>query len=199
MVPVVLAVLALSVYRVFNPYTGLGVLDAPHVQLTLSLAATLYFWAECARLLSAQAGALTPVARLRQMSLSASIVLSALIIYAGPTLKAFTVGEHYVATGGWGAAVYWTAFLILGIVIAVGFCALWARMARSLPDAAPWRRSSPSSPGAAKERSVNDGPYRHTAGRGRLRIRVESVRGEYFRYDKAPVQWTGAICRDDRI
>lgn len=136
-VPVVLAVLALSVYRVFNPYTGLGVLDAPHVQLTLSLAATLYFWAECARLLSAQAGALTPVARLGQMSLSASIVLSALIIYAGPTIKAFTVGEHYVATGGWGTAVYWTAFLILGIVIAVGFCALWARMARSLAGRGP--------------------------------------------------------------
>lgn len=136
-VPVVLAVLALSVYRVFNPYTGLGVLDTPHVQLTLSLAATLYFWAECARLLSAQAGALTPVARLGQMSLSASIVLSALIIYAGPTIKAFTVGEHYVATGGWGTAVYWTAFLILGIVIAVGFCALWARMARSLAGRGP--------------------------------------------------------------
>lgn len=136
-VPVVLAVLALSVYRVFNPYTGLGVLDAPHVQLTLSLAATLYFWAECARLLSAQAGTLTPVARLGQMSLSASIVLSALIIYAGPTIKAFTVGEHYVATGGWGTAVYWTAFLILGIVIAVGFCALWARMARSLAGRGP--------------------------------------------------------------
>ena len=136
-VPVVLAVLALSVYRVFNPYTGLGVLDTPHVQLTLSLAATLYFWAECARLLSAQAGTLTPVARLGQMSLSASIVLSALIIYAGPTIKAFTVGEHYVATGGWGTAVYWTAFLILGIVIAVGFCALWARMARSLAGRGP--------------------------------------------------------------
>ena len=136
-VPVVLAVLALSVYRVFNPYTGLGVLDTPHVQLTLSLAATLYFWAECARLLSAQAGALTPVARLGQMSLSASIVLSALIIYAGPTIKAFTVGEHYVATGGWGTAVYWTAFLILGIIIAVGFCALWARMARSLAGRGP--------------------------------------------------------------
>lgn len=136
-VPVVLAVLALSVYRVFNPYTGLGVLDTPHVQLTLSLAATLYFWAECARLLSAQAGALTPVARLGQMSLSASIVLSSLIIYAGPTIKAFTVGEHYVATGGWGTAVYWTAFLILGIVIAVGFCALWARMARSLAGRGP--------------------------------------------------------------
>lgn len=136
-VPVVLAVLALSVYRVFNPYTGLGVLDAPHVQLTLSLAATLYFWAECARLLSAQAGALTPVARLGQMSLSASIVLSALIIYAGPTIKAFTVGEHYIATGGWGTAVYWTAFLILGIIIAVGFCALWARMARSLAGRGP--------------------------------------------------------------
>lgn len=136
-VPVVLAVLALSVYRVFNPYTGLGVLDAPHVQLPLSLAATLYFWAECARLLSAQAGTLTPVARLGQMSLSASIVLSALIIYAGPTIKAFTVGEHYVATGGWGTAVYWTAFLILGIVIAVGFCALWARMARSLAGRGP--------------------------------------------------------------
>lgn len=136
-VPVVLAVLALSVYRVFNPYTGLGVLDAPYVQLTLSLAATLYFWAECARLLSAQAGALTPVARLGQMSLSASIVLGALIIYAGPTIKAFTVGEHYVATGGWGTAVYWTAFLILGIVIAVGFCALWARMARSLAGRGP--------------------------------------------------------------
>lgn len=136
-VPVVLAVLALSVYRVFNPYTGLGVLDTPHVQLTLSLAATLYFWAECARLLSAQAGALTPVARLGQMSLSASIVLGALIIYAGPTIKAFTVGEHYVATGGWGTAVYWTAFLILGIVIAVGFCALWARMARSLAGRGP--------------------------------------------------------------
>ena len=136
-VPVVLAVLALSVYRVFNPYTGLGVLDAPHVQLTLSLAATLYFWAECARLLSAQAGALTPVARLGQMSLSASIVLGALIIYAGPTVKAFTVGEHYVATGGWGTAVYWTAFLILGTVIAVGFCALWARMARSLAGRGP--------------------------------------------------------------
>ena len=136
-VPVVLAVLALSVYRVFNPYTGLGVLDTPHVQLTLSLAATLYFWAECARLLSAQAGALTPVARLGQMSLSASIVLSALIIYAGPTIKAFTVGEHYVATGGWGTAVYWTAFLILGTVIAVGFCALWARMARSLAGRGP--------------------------------------------------------------
>ena len=136
-VPVVLAVLALSVYRVFNPYTRLGVLDAPYVQLTLSLAATLYFWAECARLLSAQAGALTPVARLGQMSLSASIVLSALIIYAGPTIKAFTVGEHYVATGGWGTAVYWTAFLILGIVIAVGFCALWARMARSLAGRGP--------------------------------------------------------------
>lgn len=136
-VPVVLAVLALSVYRVFNPYTGLGVLDAPYVQLTLSLAATLYFWAECARLLSAQAGALTPVARLGQMSLSASIVLGALIIYAGPTIKAFTVGEHYVATGGWGTAVYWTAFLILGIIIAVGFCALWARMARSLAGRGP--------------------------------------------------------------
>lgn len=136
-VPVVLAVLALSVYRVFNPYTGLGVLDTPHVQLTLSLAATLYFWAECARLLSAQAGALTPVARLGQMSLSASIVLSSLIIYAGPTIKAFTVGEHYVATGGWGTAVYWTAFLILGIIIAVGFCALWARMARSLAGRGP--------------------------------------------------------------
>lgn len=136
-VPVVLAVLALSVYRVFNPYTRLGVLDTPHVQLTLSLAATLYFWAECARLLSAQAGALTPVARLGQMSLSASIVLSSLIIYAGPTIKAFTVGEHYVATGGWGTAVYWTAFLILGIVIAVGFCALWARMARSLAGRGP--------------------------------------------------------------
>lgn len=136
-VPVVLAVLALSVYRVFNPYTGLGVLDTPHVQLTLSLAATLYFWAECARLLSAQAGALTPVARLGQMSLSASIVLGALIIYAGPTVKAFTVGEHYVATGGWGTAVYWTAFLILGTVIAVGFCALWARMARSLAGRGP--------------------------------------------------------------
>lgn len=136
-VPVVLAVLALSVYRVFNPYTGLGVLDTPHVQLTLSLAATLYFWAECARLLSAQACALTPVARLGQMSLSASIVLSSLIIYAGPTIKAFTVGEHYVATGGWGTAVYWTAFLILGIVIAVGFCALWARMARSLAGRGP--------------------------------------------------------------
>lgn len=136
-VPVVLAVLALSVYRVFNPYTGLGVLDTPHVQLTLSLAATLYFWAECARLLSAQAGALTPVARLGQMSLSASIVLSSLIIYAGPTIKAFTVGEHYVATGGWGTAVYWTAFLILGIVIAVGFCALWARTARSLAGRGP--------------------------------------------------------------
>lgn len=136
-VPVVLAVLALSVYRVFNPYTGLGVLDAPHVQLTLSLAATLYFWTECARLLSAQAGALTPVARLGQMSLSASIVLGALIIYAGPTIKAFTVGEHYVATGGWGTAVYWTAFLILGAVIAVGFCALWARMARSLAGRGP--------------------------------------------------------------
>lgn len=136
-VPVVLAVLALSVYRVFNPYTRLGVLDAPYVQLTLSLAATLYFWAECARLLSAQAGALTPVARLGQMSLSASIVLSALIIYAGPTIKAFTVGEHYVATGGWGTAVYWTAFLILGIIIAVGFCALWARMARSLAGRGP--------------------------------------------------------------
>ena len=136
-VPVVLAVLALSVYRVFNPYTGLGVLDTPHVQLTLSLAATLYFWAECARLLSAQAGALTPVARLGQMSLSASIVLSSLIIYAGPTIKAFTVGEHYVATGGWGTAVCWTAFLILGIVIAVGFCALWARMARSLAGRGP--------------------------------------------------------------
>ena len=136
-VPVVLAVLALSVYRVFNPYTGLGVLDAPYVQLTFSLAATLYFWAECARLLSAQAGALTPVARLGQMSLSASIVLSALIIYAGSTIKAFTVGEHYVATGGWGTAVYWTAFLILGIVIAVGFCALWARMARSLAGRGP--------------------------------------------------------------
>ena len=136
-VPVVLAVLALSVYRVFNPYTGLGVLDTPHVQLTLSLAATLYFWAECARLLSAQAGALTPVARLGQMSLSASIVLSSLIIYAGPSIKAFTVGEHYVATGGWGTAVCWTAFLILGIVIAVGFCALWARMARSLAGRGP--------------------------------------------------------------
>jgi len=61
------------------------------------------------------------------MSLSASIVLSSLIIYAGPTIKAFTVGEHYVATGGWGTAVYWTAFLILGIVIAVGFCALPGR------------------------------------------------------------------------
>ena len=136
-VPVVLAVLALSVYRVFNPYTGLGVLDAPHVQLTLSLAATLYFWAECARLLSAQAGALTPVARLGQMSLSASIGLRALMISAGPPIKACTVGEHYVATGGWGTAVYWTAFLILGIVIAVGFCALWARMARSLAGRGP--------------------------------------------------------------
>ena len=55
----------------------------------------------------------------------------------GPALKALTVGEHYVATGGWGAAVYWTAFLILGIVIAVGFCALWARMARSLAGRGP--------------------------------------------------------------
>ena len=36
------------------------------------------------------------------MSLSASIVLSGIIIYAGPTVKALTAGEHYIATGGWG-------------------------------------------------------------------------------------------------
>ena len=136
-IPVVLAVLALAVYRTFNPYTELGFLNSPQVLLTLNLAATLYFWAECARLLSAQAGMLTPVARLGQMSLSASIVLSGIIIYAGPTIKAFTVGEHYVATGGWGTAVYWSAFLLLGAVIALGFCTLWSRMARSIAGRGP--------------------------------------------------------------
>jgi len=136
-IPVVLAVLALAVYRTFNPYTELGFLNSPQVLLTLNLAATLYFWAECARLLSAQAGMLTPIARLGQMSLSASIVLSGIIIYAGPTIKAFTVGEHYVATGGWGTAVYWSAFLLLGAVIALGFCTLWSRMARSIAGRGP--------------------------------------------------------------
>ncbi|MBF1672041.1 hypothetical protein ACLUU9_00455 [Rothia mucilaginosa] len=136
-IPVVLAVLALAVYRTFNPYTELGFLNSPQVLLTLNLAATLYFWAECARLLSAQAGMLTPIARLGQMSLSASIVLSGIIIYAGPTIKAFTVGEHYVATGGWGTAVYWSAFLLLGTAIALGFCTLWARMARSIAGRGP--------------------------------------------------------------
>lgn len=48
-IPVVLAVLALAVYRTFNPYTELGFLNSPQVLLTLNLAATLYFWAECAR------------------------------------------------------------------------------------------------------------------------------------------------------
>ena len=136
-IPVVLAVLALAVYRTFNPYTELGFLNSPQVLLTLNLAATLYFWAECARLLSAQAGMLTPIARLGQMSLSASIVLSGIIIYTGPTIKALTVGEHYVATGGWGTAVYWTAFLLLGAAIALGFCALWSRMARSIAGRGP--------------------------------------------------------------
>ena len=105
--------------------------------LTLNLAATLYFWAECARLLSAQAGMLTPIARLGQMSLSASIVLSGIIIYAGPTVKALTAGEHYVATGGWGTAVYWSAFLLLGAAIALGFCTLWSRVARSVAGRGP--------------------------------------------------------------
>jgi len=136
-IPVVLAVLALAVYRTFNPYTELGFLNSPQVLLTLNLAATLYFWAECARLLSAQAGMLTPIARLGQMSLSASIVLSGIIIYAGPTVKALTVGEHYIATGGWGTAVYWSAFLLLGAVIALGFCTLWSRMARSIAGRGP--------------------------------------------------------------
>jgi len=107
------------------------------VLLTLNLAATLYFWAECARLLSAQAGMLTPIARLGQMSLSASIVLSGIIIYAGPTVKALTAGEHYIATGGWGTAVYWSVFLLLGAAIALGFCTLWSRMARSIAGRGP--------------------------------------------------------------
>ena len=136
-IPVVLAVLALAVYRTFNPYTELGFLNSPQVLLTLNLAATLYFWAECARLLSAQAGMLTPIARLGQMSLSASIVLSGIIIYAGPTVKALTAGEHYIATGGWGTAVYWSVFLLLGAAIALGFCTLWSRMARSIAGRGP--------------------------------------------------------------
>lgn len=137
-IPVVLAVLALAVYRTFNPYTELGFLNSPQVLLTLNLAATLYFWAECARLLSVQAGMLTPIARLGQMSLSASIVLSGIIIYAGPTVKALTAGdEHYVATGGWGTAVYWSAFLLLGAAIALGFCTLWSRVARSVAGRGP--------------------------------------------------------------
>ena len=101
-VPVVLAVLALSVYRVFNPYTGLGVDGcAPR-------AADPQIWPPRStsgpnvRDYFPHRRVPSPVARLGQMSLSASIVLSALIIYAGPTIKAFTVGEHYVATGGWG-------------------------------------------------------------------------------------------------
>ena len=110
-IPVVLAVLALAVYRTFNPYTELGFLNSPQVLLTLNLAATLYFWAECARLLSAQAGMLT--------------------------VKALTVGEHYIATGGWGTAVYWSAFLLLGAAIALGFCTLWSRMARSIAGRGP--------------------------------------------------------------
>lgn len=80
---------------------------------------------------------LTPIARLGQMSLSASIVLSGIIIYAGPTVKALTVGEHYIATGGWGTAVYWSAFLLLGAAIALGFCTLWSRMARSIAGRGP--------------------------------------------------------------
>ncbi len=77
------------------------------------------------------------------MSLSASIVLSGIIIYAGPTIKAFTVGEHYVATGGWGTAVYWSAFLLLGAAIALGFCTLWSRMARSIAGRASRGDSRP--------------------------------------------------------
>ena len=136
-IPVVLAVLALAVYRIFNPYTELGFLDSPQVLLTLNLAATLYIWAECASLLSAQVGMLTPIARLGQMSLSASIVLSGIIIYVGPTVKALTAGEHYIATGGWGTAVYWSAFLLIGAAIALGFCALWSRMVRFIAGRGP--------------------------------------------------------------
>ena len=71
------------------------------------------------------------------MSLSASIVLSGIIIYVGPTVKALTAGEHYIATGGWGTAVYWSAFLLIGAAIALGFCALWSRMVRFIAGRGP--------------------------------------------------------------
>lgn len=136
-IPVILVVLALAAYRSFNPHAVLGVLDAPHIQLILNMAATLYFWSEIARLLPAQAESFAPLARMGQMSLSASIVQCALITYAGPTVKAFIVGEHYVATGGLETAVYWSAFLLIGAFISVGFCAFWDRTARSVAGRGP--------------------------------------------------------------
>ena len=144
-IPVVLAVLALAVYRTFNPYTELGFLNSPQVLLTLNLAATLYFWAECARLLSAQAGMLTPIARLGQMSLSASIVLSGIIIYAGPTPRASTTSPPEV-----GAPPCTGASSCCSAPQSPWASAPSGRAWRApSPDAAPWRRFSPSSPGAA--------------------------------------------------
>ena len=80
---------------------------------------------------------LTPIARLGQMSLSASIVLSGIHYFTqAPPVKALTAGEHYVATGGWGTAVYWSAFLLLGAA-SPWLLHLWSRMARSIAGRGP--------------------------------------------------------------
>ena len=134
-IPVVLAVLALAVYRTFNPYTELGFLNSPQVLLTLNLAATLYFWAECARLLSAQAGMLTPIARLGQMSLSASIVMLALAFYGGGRLVTMVFGEGYRAPqqGSVYSYALWFGFLLVWWVLAMMLCTLWEKIQQRGP------------------------------------------------------------------
>ena len=80
-----------------------------------------------------------------------------------------------------------------------------------MPDVAPWRQYSPSYPDEAKRLKTNNlesGPSACVSARIEgcfyalsicNRISLRDMQHKYCGYDKAPVQWTGASCRDDRI
>ena len=102
--------------------------------------ATLYFWAEYARLLSARREC-SPHRPPGPDVAERLHCAERNHYYTGPTVRLHR-GRALRATGGWGTAVYWSAFLLLGAVIALGFCTPLVRMALHC-GRGPWRRFAP--------------------------------------------------------
>ena len=217
-IPVVLAVLALAVYRTFNPYTELGFLNSPQVLLTLNLA-----------------GNPVLLGRMRAPALRTGGNAHPDCTPGPDVAERLHCAErnHYLRRSHrqgshrrralhrhrrLGHRRVLSVFLLLGAAIALGFCTLWSRMARSIAGRGPLEATSrPHLRARLAESELNTKATpspRSCAGRGSplytqhlqqnlrqslTRNLTRSLQQKYCGYDKAPVQWTGANCRDDRI
>lgn len=126
------ALVAVAVAALFwvNPRAQSRVLAWPTPLTVLGVAGVLYGCAELARLAGARRPLLEPFARVGRMSLSASVVMMAVAVHAGPHLVGAIASVYSNTQGaaGWDVYAYWLGFLALSWGAGAAYAGLWQKL-----------------------------------------------------------------------